>query len=61
MRNFIKGVAIFFAGAIASNTIKSLLIEKGEVIYNNDDFYVKAAKDKTYGYSLAEVRWKNPE
>ena len=51
---FVGGCA-FISWAISEN------IDDGDVICNNDDFYVKAETDKKYGYGMARVFYKNPE
>ena len=51
------GFAIGAATAIASITMH---VHDGNVVYECDDFYVKAGKSDKYGWSHAEVIYKNP-
>lgn len=60
MKGIIKTVGIFLVGWIAGTCINNKDVEDGDVVYEDDNMYVKAAKSKTYGYSLARVNWKKP-
>ena len=61
MKNILIGVGLFVGGMYAATYIHGSCVEDGDVIYNDDEKYVKAAKSKTGGWSLAKVVWKNPE
>lgn len=60
MNGIAKTIGIFLVGMIAGSYVLQKDIEKGDVVYEDDDKYVKASKNKSMGYSLARVHWKNP-
>lgn len=61
MKNLLKVAGIFLGGWFVGAMMEQRDVECGDVIHNGDDFYVKAAKSKTHGWSYAKVVWKNPE
>lgn len=60
MKGMIKTIGIFLAGMIANSYIIGKSVDDGDVVYEDDNMYVTAAKGKSYGYSFARVNWKNP-
>lgn len=58
MNDLLKGTILFVGGMIALNALRAYSVGTGEVVYENDDMYVRAAKDKSHGYSWAEVHYK---
>lgn len=60
MDSMIKIVGGFLLGAVTVAYILGNDVENGDIVYENDDMYVTAAKSKSYGYSLARVNWKKP-
>lgn len=61
MKNFLKAAGLFIGGWLFGVYVQNQDIENGEVIHNDKDKYVKASKNKSMGYSLAKVVYKNPE
>lgn len=61
MKNLFKYATIFTAGFIGGTVYITLEVDKGEVIHEDDDIYVTAAKDKSSGYSYARVNYKHPQ
>ena len=60
MDSMIKIVGGFLLGAVTVSYILGNDVDNGDVVYEDDNMYVKAAKSKSYGYSLARVNWKKP-
>lgn len=61
MKNLFKLGATFMVGYFVGHMVLVNDIEKGEIVVNEDDKYVKAAKSRTHGWSYAKVHWKNPQ
>lgn len=59
MKNLLKYVAVGAIGAIVGQIIINRDVENGDLVYEDDDMYVKTSKSRTYGYSLARVNWKH--
>lgn len=59
MKNLLKYVAAGVIGGIVLQVIISMDVENGDVVYEDDDMYVKTSKSRTYGYSSARVNWKH--
>ena len=60
MKDLGKMIGAFVVGMVTYGVLLSRDIDKGDVVYDGDDMYVKAAKGKGGGYSFARVNWKNP-
>lgn len=60
MKDLVKMGVVFAAGMITYGVMLSRDIDKGDVVYDGDDMYVKASSGKSGGYSFARVNWKNP-
>lgn len=60
MKGIIKTMGIFFVGMIVGGRIIDKSVDDGDVVYEDDNMYVTAAKGKSYGYSFARVNWKKP-
>lgn len=59
MKNLLKYVAAGVIGSIVSQMITNMDVENGDVVYEDDDMYVKTSKSRTCGYSFARVNWKH--
>ena len=60
MNDLLKGVLLVGLGCVLQRNWTSNDIEKGDVIHEDENIYVKAEKDKRYGYSRARVHYKKP-
>lgn len=60
MKNVLTAAGLMMAGWIVGTVIIGRDIDKGDVVYENDDMYVKATESKSRGWSFAEVHWKKP-
>lgn len=62
MKNLLKVLGIFVAGMVADEILTTKVIEKGDVIYNDDEMYIKATKTR-YGDNTkyARVYCKKPQ
>lgn len=60
MNNLLKAAALFAGGFLAGMIFVGDAADKGEVVYDGDDMYVKAEESKKCGWSYAKVVWKNP-
>ena len=60
MGNFGKIALGALGGFIACTVMLGRDVDKGDVVYENDDIYVKADKSKSYGWSWARVNYKHP-
>ena len=61
MGKFAVAVTGFVVGVFTYAIAQAYDIEKGDVVYECDDYYVKSSKSKTFGWCNAEVRYKNPK
>ena len=61
MKNLLKIGVTFVLGGIAGAIIVGEAADKGDVVYDGDDFWVKAEKNKTCNWSYAKVYYKNPQ
>lgn len=61
MSKLVKAAGLFIGGWLFGAYVQNQDIESGEVIHNDKEMYVKASKNKSMGYSLAKVVYKNPE
>lgn len=60
MKDLAKMIGVFVAGMVTYGVLLNKDIDKGDIVHEDDDMYVKACKSKSIGYSLARVHWKNP-
>jgi hypothetical protein len=61
MKNLFKTAAWFTTGMIAGIVMIDLHVNKGEVVYNDDDMYIRVEKAVGGGASWAKVFYKNPK
>ena len=61
MKNLLKYVVVGAIGAIVGQMVINRDVENGDVVYEDDDMYVKTSKSRTCGYSFARVNWKNAD
>lgn len=61
MKNLFKTTFTFVAGIVAGFVIIENSTNKGEVVYEDDDIYVRADKTVSGGSSHAKVFYKNPK
>lgn len=61
MSKLLKYGAVFMAGVVYSVMMDTKNINDGEVIYDGEDFYVTAAKNRSNGISAARVNYKKPQ
>lgn len=60
MKSLFKTAAIFVTGVIAGTVWVETSTNKGEVIYEDDDKYIRADKHVNGGTSWAKVFYKKP-
>ena len=60
MKNLFKTVLVFAGGMLAGLTWYENRTNEGEVIYENDDMYIRADKNAANGTSWAKVFYKKP-
>ena len=61
MKNLFKTAAVFVGGIIAGLVWYETRTNDGEVVYENDDMFIRADKSVTSGQSWAKVFYKNPK
>ena len=60
VNGLVKGILLVGAGMVLQRNWVSNDVEKGEIVHEDENIYVKAEKDKRYGYSRARVHYKKP-
>lgn len=61
MKNLCKTIGVFIGGCLAGVVLTQIDVDRGDVVHNDDEKYIKAAKSKAGGWSYAKVVWKDPE
>lgn len=61
MKNLFINGTLFIAGAFFGMYVISDLVEKGEVVYEDDEKFVRAEKSKSLNHSYAKVYYKKPQ
>ena len=61
MKNLFKTAAVFVTGMIAGVVLIDRDVDKGEVVYEDDDKYVRADGKVNGNASWAKVFYKNPK
>ena len=60
MKNVLKYAVAAIFGAFCYGVCVCRDVDSGNVVYENDEMYVKSSPSKSHGWSYAEVHWKNP-
>lgn len=61
MKNLLTLSGVFVLGWFTGMVMVSQDVENGDVVVENDDMYVTAAKSKSHGWSHARVNYKKPQ
>lgn len=61
MRNLFKSAGLLFVGYLLGHAAVSINVDKGNIIHDDDDKYVRVSSDKSCGWSWARVHYKNPD
>ena len=60
MGKLLKTGAVLLTGIITGMIVAGEMADKGEVVCDNEDYYVKAETNRACNWSYAKVYWKNP-
>ena len=60
MKNLFRTLGLLAAGMVVGKVLTDRNVEEGDVVYENDDMYVRASNNKSGGYSDAKVIYKKP-
>lgn len=61
MKTLLKAGAVFVTGVITGLIVAGEMADKGEVVCNTDEYFVKAENNKACNWSYAKVYYKNPQ
>lgn len=60
MKNILKTIGIFAGGMFAGAVMLIASVDDSNVIYNDDEKYITASQNKSGGWSIARIVYKNP-